>query len=250
MRLVQISDLHFGPQFQQEVFERAVEEINDIKPDVLVVTGDITENGIVREYEDAKKSIERIECERKVYCSGNHDYKSTGYLLFKRLFDPKRVLEFDNFVIATISTARPDRDEGEIGYRQLIWLQRTLSKHEGKKKIVAMHHHVVPVPDTGTDRITVLDAGDALRTFAYSNVDLVLCGHRHRPWFWRVERLLVVHAGTLSSLRTRGFFANTYNIIQIDDDSIKFSLKVVGGELTSFEEFRRKSFEESVMPED
>ncbi|MCP8320049.1 MAG: metallophosphoesterase [archaeon] len=249
MRLVQISDIHCGPQFQKSIFDKAVEEINSIKPDVLIVTGDLTENGIISEYENAKRNLDRIDCENKVYCSGNHDYKSTGYLLFKRFFEPKRVIEFDDSIIVTVSTARPDRDEGEIGYRQLVWLQRTLSKYENKKKIVAMHHHVVPVPDTGTDTITVLDAGDALRTLVYSNVDLVLCGHRHRPWIWRLEGLMVVHAGTLSSERTRGFFANTYNIIQIDD-KIKPSLKVVGGELMDFEDLRRRAFEESIKLED
>jgi len=249
MRLVQISDIHCGPQFQQSIFDKAVEEINSIKPEVLIVTGDLTENGIISEYEDAKRNLDKIDCENKVYCSGNHDYKSTGYLLFKRFFDPKRIIEFDDLIIATVSTARPDRNEGEIGHRQLVWLQRTLSKYKGKKKIVAMHHHVIPVPDTGTDVITVLDAGDALRTLVYSNVDLVLCGHRHRPWIWRLEGLIVVHAGTLSSERPRGFFANSYNIIQIDD-KIKASLKVVGGELIDFEDLRRRSFEESIMPED
>jgi len=249
MRLVQISDIHCGPQFQKSIFDKAVEEINSIKPDVLIVTGDLTENGIISEYEDAKRNLDRIDCENKVYCSGNHDYKFTGYLLFKRFFESKRVIEFDDSIIVTVSTARPDRDEGEIGYRQLVWLQRTLSKHKNKRKIVAMHHHVVPVPDTGTDIITVLDAGDALRTLVYSNVDLVLSGHRHRPWIWRLEGLMVVHAGTLSSERTRGFFANSYNIIQIDD-KIKPSLKVVGGELIDFEDLRRRAFEESIKLED
>ncbi|MEM2873413.1 MAG: metallophosphoesterase family protein [Nitrososphaerales archaeon] len=249
MRLVQISDIHCGPQFQKTKFDKAVEEINSIKPDALIVTGDLTENGIISEYEDARRNLDRFDCEIKVYCSGNHDYKSTGYLLFKRFFEPKRIIEFDDLVIVTVSTARPDRDEGEIGHRQLVWLQRTLSKYKSKKKIVAMHHHVIPVPDTGTDIITVLDAGDALRTLVYSDVDLVLSGHRHRPWIWRFEGLLAVHAGTLSSERTRGFFANSYNIIQIDDE-IKPSLKVVGGELIDFEDLRRKAFEESIKLED
>lgn len=249
MRLVQISDIHYGPQFRQSVFDKAVDEINSLKPDVLIVTGDLTENGIISEYEGAKRNLENIKCEHKVYCSGNHDYKSTGYLLFKKFFEPKRVMEFDDLVIVTVSTARPDRDEGEIGYRQLVWLQKTLSKYENKKKIVAMHHHVIPVPDTGTDVITVRDAGDALRTLVYSNVDLVLNGHRHRPWIWRLEGLMIVHAGTLSSERMRGFFANSYNIIQIDDE-IKPSIKVVGEEIIDFEELRRMSFEESIKLED
>ncbi|MEM3383645.1 MAG: metallophosphoesterase [Nitrososphaerales archaeon] len=249
MRLIQISDIHCGPYFRQSVFDKAVDEINRLKPDILIITGDLTENGIIQEYECAKRNLENINCKNKIYCSGNHDYRSTGYLLFKKFFEPKRVIEFEDFVIITISTARPDRDEGEIGYRQLLWLQKTLSKYVNKKKILAMHHHVIPVPDTGTDLITVLDAGDALRTFLYSNVDLVLNGHRHRPWIWNLEGLTIIHAGTLSSERMRGFFENSYNIIEIEDE-IKPSLKIVGGELIDLEDLRRKSFEESAKIED
>ena len=72
---------------------------------------------------------------------------------------------------------RPDRNEGEVGYRQNLWLERTMKK----LKIVAMHHHLITIPDTGSDQLTVVDAGDVLRTVLDSKVDVVLCGHKHRP---------------------------------------------------------------------
>ncbi len=56
-------------------------------------------------------------------------------------------------------------------------LERSLGKYEDKLKIVAMHHHLIPVPDTGADQTTVIDAGDVLRSLTKSKVDLVLCGH-------------------------------------------------------------------------
>ncbi len=42
MIIVQLSDLHVGSQFQQEVFDTLVEEINELNPDVIVITGDLT----------------------------------------------------------------------------------------------------------------------------------------------------------------------------------------------------------------
>ena len=37
-----------------------------------------------------------------------------------------------------------------------------MKKYVDKVKIVAMHHHLVGIPDTGSDRLTVIDAGDVL----------------------------------------------------------------------------------------
>jgi 3',5'-cyclic AMP phosphodiesterase CpdA len=152
--------------------------------------------------------------------------------LFKKYFPFDAVNELDeNTVLITLGTARPDRDEGEVGYRQNLWLERTLKKYEKKNKIVAMHHHLVGVPDTGTDRVTVIDAGDVLRTVLSGKVDLILCGHKHRPWIWNFGNLLIANAGTASSERMRGLFENTYNIITIEKNKIKIDLKIVGGKL-------------------
>jgi len=51
-----------------------------------------------------------------------------------------------------------------------------------KFKVVGMHHHLIPVPDTGIERNTVFDAGNVLMSLTQNNVDLVLCGHKHHPW--------------------------------------------------------------------
>ncbi len=47
MLLVHISDLHCGPLFRPEALSAAIEEINDLAPDVVLVTGDLTEDGII-----------------------------------------------------------------------------------------------------------------------------------------------------------------------------------------------------------
>jgi len=231
--LVQISDIHCGPQFRKEIFDAALREINNIEPDCVIITGDLTEEGLVKQYQQAKENIDRIKAQEIVICSGNHDYRSTGYYLFKHFFEPKQFTILDNILFVTLSTARPERDDGEVGFKQIMWLRSVLNKNKNKYRIVAMHHHVLPVPDTGTDRIRIVDAGDLLRVLARSGVDLVLCGHRHRPWTWSIENFNVVNAGTLSSERTRGFFANSYNIIEIDEKGIRTYLKTVGGKKTN-----------------
>ena len=240
MLIVQFSDVHCGPFFREEAFHTAMEEINAISPDLVIVNGDLTENGILCEFEKAVEELRRLKAERVVYVSGNHDYRSTGYLLFRHFFPFNQVKEFEEAVIVVLSSARPDRDDGEIGNRQNLWLERTLEKYKDRVKIVAVHHHVIPVPDTGADQITIVDAGDVLRSLTKSKVNLVLCGHRHRPWRWTLEEMQVVHAGSVSCEKMRGFFCNSYNVIEIKGKKIIPRLKIVGGDYVDFEEITRR----------
>ncbi len=238
MLLVQVSDLHFGSRFNPEVFDKAVEEINSLKPSVIVVTGDITDEGLLQEFEMAKQKMSEFECENVIVCSGNHDYRNTGYLLLKKFFPLKQVHETEEARIVVLKTARPDKDAGEVGYRQALWLQRQLNRDE-KLKIVVMHHHLVPVPDTGLERHTVIDAGDVLAALRKTSVNTVLCGHKHRPWKWEFEGFSIIHAGSLTDNRLRVFFHNSYSIIAVENGKIEAKVKVVGGEELSFEELRK-----------
>ena len=195
---------------------------------MLVASGDLTENGLVSQYRSAKQALDMLECKKRVFCSGNHDYRSTGYLLFKEFFPTKPVLRVNGVVFAVISTARPERNDGEVGHRQVLWLEETFRKYKRLVKIAVIHHHLIQVPDTGPDNIPVIDAGDTLRTIIESKVRLVLGGHRHRPWRWNVGGTQIVHAGTLSSERTRGFYVHSYNIIEVSRDTNTARLKIVG----------------------
>ncbi len=237
MKIVQLSDIHVGSQFQEEVFEKVIDDVNSLKPDAVILTGDLTNEGLVSEYEKCRDLISKIDVEKIISVSGNHDYRNTGYLIFKKFFPFQSVNELnDDVVLVTLGTARPDRNEGEVGYRQTLWLERTMRKYEKKIKILAMHHHLIGIPDTGSERVTILDAGDVLRTILDTNVDLVLCGHKHRPWVWNFNDLSIVNAGTTSSDRMRGLFENTFNIINIEKNKLKIDLKIVGGKQMPLED--------------
>ena len=233
MEIVQLSDIHVGSQFREEIFEKVIDEINLLKPDAVVITGDLTNEGLVEQYEKCKKMISQINVEKIIAISGNHDYRNTGYLLFKKYFPFKTENDLgDDVILITLNSTRPDRDDGEVGYKQTRWLEHTLKKYENKFKIVAMHHHLIGIPDTGSDRLTVIDAGDVLRAVLDSNVSLVLCGHKHRPWIWDFNTLSIANAGTTSSERVRGFFENSYNIVNIENGTFRVDLKIVGGKRT------------------
>ena len=71
----------------------------------------------------------------------------------------------------------------------------------------------------------VYDAGDTLEVLQRCGVNLVLCGHKHVPYAWRLENLFVVNAGTVSSLRLRGNTRPCYNIVTIGEDEVTVERK-------------------------
>ncbi len=85
--IVQLSDLHCGGQFfLPNLLERAISELNDLKPDIVVCSGDLTTMGFKEEYRSAKRYLDRIECKAVVVIPGNHDSRNVGYVHFEELF--------------------------------------------------------------------------------------------------------------------------------------------------------------------
>ena len=96
MLIVQISDVHFGHLFNTEAFRTAIKDINTISPDVVVITGDLTEDGVKSEFEKAAKTLKQMKAKNLVYVSGNHDYHATGDLLFRHFFPFNQTTEIEN----------------------------------------------------------------------------------------------------------------------------------------------------------
>lgn len=143
MKIVQLSDVHFGSQFRNDVFEQVIAEVNELSPYAVIITGDLTNEGLKEEYEGCKELISKINAEKIIAMPGNHDYRNTGYLHFKKYFPFQTINELGNgIVVVTLGTARPDRDDGEVGYRQTLWLERTMKKYENKVTILAMHQRL------------------------------------------------------------------------------------------------------------
>jgi Icc protein len=243
LKIVQLSDLHCrsGESFPREKLQTAVNEINEYDPDLVVVTGDLTEDGFKNECEEAKRFLDEIAAQ-KMMVPGNHDMKYTGHLIFQQFFSsPTSFMENGELACFCANTARPDKEEGRFGQDQMNTLTEHLSNLQGKRKVVAMHHHLIPIPDTGLERATIEDAGDVLKLLSSLNVNLVLCGHRHRPWLWRLGSTILVFSGAVCTPKLRGFFENSYNLIEIQDRRIDVKLKIVGGRLLDFKDVLSKS---------
>jgi 3',5'-cyclic AMP phosphodiesterase CpdA len=216
-RIVQLSDLHCGQQFfLPQHLERAIAEVNELEPDVVVISGDLTSNGFKDEYVLAREYLNRVECDAMVVIPGNHDSRNVGYVHFEDLFgDRNSVLRIGDTTIVAVDSSEPDLDNGQIGRGRYRFIEAAFSEPSGLRVFV-LHHHLLPVPGTGRERNIVNDAGDTLECLQRAEVDLVLAGHKHVPYAWRLEDLFVVNAGTVSSSRLRGKGRPCYNVVEVE----------------------------------
>src|SRR4249919_789111 len=218
--IAHISDIHCGgPDFVPELLERAISEINGLEPDIVICSGDLTTFGFKHEYVTARGYLDQIACDSVVVIPGNHDSRNVGYVHFEDLFgDRSSVLRRDGVTVVAVDSTEPDLDHGQIGRGRYRWIEEQFaSSGPDDLRIFVLHHHLLPVPGTGRERNVVYDAGDCIECLQRAGVDLVLSGHKHVPYAWRLENLFVVNAGTVSSRRLRGRTRPCYNVIEVVD---------------------------------
>ncbi|MBI4897935.1 MAG: metallophosphoesterase [Actinobacteria bacterium] len=219
--IAHISDMHCGsPYFVPELLESAIEEINDHDPDVVVVSGDLTNEGFLPEYELALDYLDRLQTQNLVVIPGNHDARNVGYEHFEDLFGSRSSdLYTDDLAIVAVDSSEPDLDYGTVGRGRYQWIEGCFDR-EVALKVFVLHHHLLPVPGTGRERNVVHDAGDTLECLMRSGVNLVLSGHKHVPYAWRFESMFIVSTGTVSTLRVRGRTKPCYLMIRGDADEV------------------------------
>src|ERR687883_374341 len=219
--IVQLSDLHCGTQFfLPNLLERAIAETNELEPDVVVISGDLTSHGFKEEYAVAREFLNRIDCESMIVIPGNHDSRNVGYVHFEELFGERNsVLRKNGVTVVAVDSTEPDLDHGQIGRGRYGWIEAEFAE-AADLRVFVLHHHLLPVPGTGRERNIVYDAGDAIECLQRANVDLVLSGHKHVPYAWRLEDLFIVNAGTVSSLRLRGNSRPCYNVIEVEGNHV------------------------------
>jgi 3',5'-cyclic-AMP phosphodiesterase len=221
--ICQISDIHCGnAYFIPELLDRTIIEINRSEPEVVVVSGDLTDAGYRQEFEIAAGYLERIECENVMIIPGNHDARNVGFVHFEHLFGERAsIIDLDDVILVGVDSSEPDLNDGQVGREHYAFIREGFADAGEKLKIFVIHHHLISLPGTGRERNIIFDAGDVLELLDEVGVDLVLSGHKHVPYSWKLEDMLLVNAGTASTTRLRGNTRPCYNIIEIEDGRVE-----------------------------
>ncbi|MBU6997384.1 MAG: metallophosphoesterase [Theionarchaea archaeon] len=231
MKIAHISDSHITPgrEFKEEPFSQIVEEINKLPFDLVIHTGDVTDTGLREAYEYSRSFIDTIE-KPLIVIPGNHDSRNVGYELFEEYYGEfNGVKEGSDYALIYVDSSIPDRNEGRVGSSKFNWLRTQLIKYSAKKiKIVAVHHHLVPVPKAGTERNVLFNAGDLMDLLQKYDVDLVLSGHRHYPNVVDVDGLVISNAGCMSCRKVRAGDVCSYNQVDISPQRVDVTIRRVG----------------------
>lgn len=217
MRIAHISDLHFAsPLFVPAYSDNVARTIRKEKPDLLVVTGDLTMDGYIPEFEAAKRFLDGLEVEEKLIVPGNHDARNMGYVIFEEMVGPR----FPRFkgkgvTVMGIDSTEPDVDDGHVGREHY---DNILEGFTGPGvRMLALHHHLIPIPGTGRERQIPTDAGDLLGICKQAEVDIVLSGHKHLPWVWNLDGCLFITAATSTTRRLKGRSRPAMGLMDIED---------------------------------
>ncbi len=229
VELIHISDLHYGSEFVPEYMENILSYIKDSKPDVVICTGDIIHKGRVVQYKEVLPYINRIkELSKFLAVPGNHDAKNSGLIFFERLIGPRRsklLLEDKDAIIVGVCSARDDIASGEIGDEQLDWLGRQFNKNL-EYRVLALHHHLIPIPMSGQKFTTVRDAGELIEFTQLFEIDLVLMGHRHVPHAYTISwknssNTTFLYCGTSTSNKVRADDSPSFNHIFLNEGDLE-----------------------------
>lgn len=237
--IVQISDLHFG-RHDPDVVEALLAELRDPAPDLVVVSGDLTQRARRREFRQARAFLDRITVP-VVAIPGNHDvplYDVARRFLrplarFRRYVSAEPIPCYADAEIAVLglNTARSlALKNGRVSVEQMGAIRLAFGRPPGARfRVLVTHHPLVATDDPGQEPVGRWRG--ALGAVAETGVRLLLSGHYHHAYvgsaaarFAAGGSILVVHAGTAVSRRTRRE-TNTYNRISIGTDGM-LSLEV------------------------
>jgi 3',5'-cyclic AMP phosphodiesterase CpdA len=236
-RIVHLSDIHFGG-VDERLISPLVHAVHDVRPNLVVVSGDITQRGRRGEYRQAREFLMSLPGPQ-IVVPGNHDlpiYHPIERALrpmrrFRTFITPELMPFYVDDEIAAIglNTARAMKTKyGHISREQLEKIQEMLCPIPEERLKIVVTHHPFDLPEGYTqERQIVGRSRRAMQVLAKCGADLFLAGHLHRVHAgltaerYRIEgySALVLQAGT-ATLRNGSQEANSFNVIDCDDQSI------------------------------
>lgn len=225
-RLAHLSDLHFGA-VRPEAIAPLLTTLSEMAPDIVVVSGDLTQRAKRSQFESARAFLDQIPCPAQIVVPGNHDIPMYNpWLRFlgpRRRFDrtitgdPFPTLCDEEVAIVGVNTARSLAiSNGRINSRQLAEIARRLRQAHPRALRIVVAHHPFVVPEGIPVRQRAGRADSALAALLEHRIDLLLTGHRHAAWVSPLGTSVpTVHAGTTISSRTRDG-TNSFHEILVD----------------------------------
>jgi 3',5'-cyclic AMP phosphodiesterase CpdA len=232
--ILHLSDTHFGAE-RVEVVEALLRLAQTQRPDLAILSGDVTQRARREEFAAARHFVDRLAASagRTLVLPGNHDIPLFAvwrrlfapYGGYCRVFGPELEPSFEDarlLVVGVRTTRRYRHIDGTVSARQVARVGERLRRSAAALKLVVTHQPVHV--ERREDAHNLLHGrAAALRQWSAAGADLILGGHIHLPFAAPLQaahglprEVWAVQAGTAVSRRTRPGIANSVNLIRHD----------------------------------
>lgn len=233
VRVAHLSDPHFGTHVEA-VRTALLADLHDAPPDLVILTGDITQRARNAEFRAAREFTDALPAVPRVCLPGNHDLPLFDlftrairpYARFQRYVSTELEPEFTNANLAVLCVDATSRLRHKDGALQNDTIDGTAARLAGLPqpfRIIATHQPLAAVVSSDV-RNVAHGARRALDRWIGAGADLFLGGHIHLPYCVPVQTSdhgasgVLAQAGTCVSRRTRGGIPNSYNLITLQHD--------------------------------
>ncbi len=236
--LLQVSDPHFGTD-QEPVVDALLALAAQLEPEVVVLSGDITQRARRAQFRAAREFAQRLKSP-VVAVPGNHDIPLFNVIArvfapygnYMRAFgrDLEPVFASSAYLIVCVNTTRPRRHkDGEISRAQVERVCATLQRASHEQLRIVVTHQPVLVIRPHDEKNLLHGHEAAVRAWSEAGADIVMGGHIHLPYVRSIRerfddlprRVWAVQAGTAVSWRIRGEIPNSVNVLRhLPGDSV------------------------------
>jgi 3',5'-cyclic AMP phosphodiesterase CpdA len=225
--LLQVSDTHFGTE-RPAVAEALVRLALTLKPQVLLLSGDITQRATRAQFAAAHAFVQRLQVPHCLAVPGNHDIPLLHlplrllrpYARYSAAFGPELEpsLETADLLLVALNTTRWWRHaDGQLSAAQVERVAQRLKQARPAQRRVVMVHQPLVVTRPEDEKNRLHGHAAALKALSAAGVDLIVGGHIHLPFVLPLANGgWAVQAGTAVSSRVRSGAANSVNLIHID----------------------------------
>jgi predicted phosphodiesterase len=244
MRFAHLSDLHFGSYISRVALHALEDDLRTLNPELLVITGDITDRGRSDQFRLAKDFLESTGI-KYIAVPGNREIALSA--IWEVILPSLKMCRFSHYFgqkdritylaekerllfIGVDSVHQFPSWPGKMNRATRYWLKELCGSNRNLTKILCLHHPVVPVPRSSSYWAhTFSDAAEILTIAAEYGISLILQGHKHRSsamsLFIPEKNASIVIAACGAPIRPE--WDRSYNMIEIIDKSLTINRRTL-----------------------